>query len=80
MKTRVAAAALLTLAVTGTAVARAAAAGTHDLYGLARYPVGGRLKPGVELYEAKEGGGPADRYTRLVVRWWRWQGTCGAPD
>ena len=59
-----------TLACTLAVVANAAAAGTHDLYGMARYPEGGGLKPGVELYEVKEGGGPADKYTRRVVRWW----------
>jgi len=31
--------------------------GTIDLFGLARYPEGGKLVEGVELYEVKEGGG-----------------------
>ena len=51
-------------------VANAAAAGTHDFYGLARYPEGGGLKSGVELYEVEESGGAADEYARRVVRWW----------
>ncbi len=44
--------------------------GKYDFFGLARYPEGGKLVDGVELYEVKEGGGPADQYTRRVVRWW----------
>ncbi len=44
--------------------------GKYDFFGLARYPEGGKLVEGVEPYEVKEGGGPADQYTRRVVRWW----------
>jgi len=45
--------------------------GKIDFFGLARYPEGGKLVEGVDLYEVQEGaGGPADRYTRRVVDWW----------
>jgi len=44
--------------------------GKYDFFGLARYPEGGKLVEGVDLYEVKEGGGPADEYTRRVVDWW----------
>lgn len=52
------------------ALAVAAGAAEYDFFDLSRYPEGGRLKPGVELYEVREdGASPAKAYTRRVVRW-----------
>ena len=44
--------------------------GKIDYFGLARYPEGGELVDGVELYQVSESGGAADKYGRRVVRWW----------
>lgn len=51
-------------------LAGAANAGDYDFFDLARYPEGGRLKPGVDLYEVTEPGGGPQEYARRVVRWW----------
>jgi len=44
--------------------------GKYDFFGLARYPEGGKLVEGVELYKVKEPGGAPDEYVRRVVAWW----------
>jgi len=45
-------------------------AAEYDFFRLARYPAGGKLRPGVESYEVKEAGGAPQEYRRRVVRWW----------
>ena len=49
----------------GTAIAE-----PYDFYDLSRYPEGGKLKAGVELYTVKEPGGAPQEYQRREVQWW----------
>ena len=48
--------------------------GKPDYFGLARYPEGGKLVDGVELYQVNEAGGAPAEYARRVVKWWPRQG------
>ncbi len=43
---------------------------SYDFFDLSRYPEGGKLKPGVELYSVKKAGGAPEKYVRRVVHWW----------
>ena len=57
--------AALVLLLTGAGIA-----GSYDFFDLSRYPEGGKLKEGVELYKVKEDGGKPQEYARRVVQWW----------
>jgi hypothetical protein len=56
---------LVLLLLVGTGIA-----GSYDFFDLSRYPEGGKLKEGVELYKVREPGGAPQEYARRVVRWW----------
>ena len=42
----------------------------YDFYANLRYPVGGKLRPDVELYTVTEEGGGPKEYKRRMVNWW----------
>ena len=65
MRTHTATSAACILLIAGTVIAD-----HYDFFDLSRYPAGGALKEGVELYTVKETGGAPGDYTRRVVKWW----------
>jgi len=57
------------------ALASTAATGEYDFYARTRYPEGGGLLPGVDLYRPVETGtGEATAYERRTVNWWPCRG------
>jgi len=60
-----------TLATLALLLTSAAWAEPYDFYDLTRYPEGGKLKPGVDLYKpVQAGSGAATAYERRTVDWW----------